>query len=142
MHVHYIPTDEARDWWPTLGGYVNKAAKRYHKDYDLDDMQRAIFEGKAALFGVFEGLKPIAAIVASEVAYPKRKVLLIELVGGDNMADWFDKALLLLTEHAKGAGYGAITAQGRMGWRDWAKRANFKQVFVGYEIDLETGGQE
>lgn len=136
IQVQYIPTDEARDWWPTLGGYVNKAAVLCRKDYDLDHMRDAIFEGKAALFGVFEGLKPIAAIVVTEVCYPKRKVLLIELVGGDNMADWFDEAILLLTEYAKRASYGAITAQGRMGWRDWAKRANFKQVFVGYELEI------
>ena len=138
IQVHYIPTDQTRAWWPKMGYYVNRAARRYHKDYDLDDMREAIFDGDTALFGVFENLKPIAAIVATEVCYPKRKVLLIELVGGDNMKDWFDNALLSLTEYAISAGYGAIQAQGRMGWRDYAKRAKFEPVFVGYERDLEA----
>lgn len=136
IQVRHIPTDEVRNWWPALGGYVNKAARRYHKDYDLDDMREAILDGDAALFGVFQNLKPIAAIVATEVRYPKRKVLLIELVGGSNMDKWFDQALLLLTEHAISAGYGAIQALGRKGWHNYAKRANFTEVFVGYERDL------
>ena len=136
VQVQYIPTDEVLHWWPTLGGFVNKAARRYVKDYDPDDMRRSILAGEAALFGVFHNLKPVAAIVCSEESYPKRRLLRIELVGGSDMAKWFDEAVDMLAEYAKAANFDAIVSQARLGWKNYAKRAKFKQIAVAYERDL------
>lgn len=141
VSVQYIPTNEAPHWWPSLGGFVNKAARRYKADYSLDDMRRAIGNGDAALFGVFHNLQPVAAIVTSEVVYPKRKIMLIELVGGDDMRVWFDDAVNKLTEYAVAAGYSAIQSTGRNGWSKWAKRVNFRQTSVTFEKDLTEGTQ-
>lgn len=136
VQLQYIPTSEARDWWPSLGGFVNKAARRYRKYYDVDDMQRSIFDGDAALFGVFVNLEPVAAIVCSEEAYPKRRLLRIELVGGSKMADWFDDTMDQLAEYATKANFDAITSQARHGWKNYAKRGMFEEIAVAYERDL------
>lgn len=136
VQLKYIPTEDVMHWWPTLGGFVNKAARRYVKDYDLDDMKKAILAGEAALFGVFLYLKPVAAIVCSEEGYPKRRLLRIELVGGSNMAAWFDEAVDQLAEYATNADFDAIVSQARRGWRDYAVRGKFKQVAVAFERDL------
>lgn len=136
VQVQYIPTEDVRHWWPTLGGFVNKAARRYVKDYDLGDMKEAIFAGDAALFGVFHNLQPVAAIVCSEESYPKRRLLRIELVGGSNMAKWFDEAVDQLAKYATNADFDAIVSQARLGWRNFAKKAKFKQTAVAYERDL------
>ena len=116
--LQHIPTEDAPKWWPTLGGFVNKAARRYRKDYHLDDMRQAIFDGDAALFGVFVNSAPMAAIVTSEMIYPKRDIMMIELVGGSEMRLWFDDAIDQLTDFAQAGGYHAIISQARLGWRD------------------------
>ena len=136
VSVRYIPTEACPHWWPALGGFVNKAARRYDADYDLDDMREAIFDGDAALFGVFVDMVPVAAIVTSEIIYPKRRIMLIELVGGNNMRLWFDEAVNNLTEYALSAGYQAIQSNGRKGWHKWAKSVMFEPVSVTFEKKL------
>lgn len=134
--VIHIPTSEVQAAWPALGGFVNKAAQRYSRDYDLKHMQRAIYDGKAALFGVFEDGKPVAAIVTSEIVYPKRKVMLIELVGGANMREWADVFVQKMVEIAKRAGYAAIEAKARKGWSRALKSYNVKQAYIAYQLEI------
>lgn len=134
--VIHIPTSEVPAAWPALGGFVNKAAQRYSRDYDMKHMQEAIFDGKAALFGVFKGGEPMAAVVTSEIVYPKRKVMLIELVGGANMREWADVFVQQMVGIAKRAGYAAIEARARKGWSRALKSYNVKQVYIAYELEI------
>ena len=136
VQVFYIPTDATPHAWVTLGGFVNKAARRYKRDYDLDDMKAAIFDGDAALFGVLVDDEPVAAIVTSETVYPKRKVMEIELVGGSRLKEWWEPAMAQMVAVARNMGYDAITARARSGWRKMAAAFEFKQAFVAYELEL------
>jgi len=136
VQVFYIPTESAPHAWLTLGGFVNKAARRYKRDYDLDDIRDAIFDGDAALFGVLVGDEPVAAIVTSETIYPKRKVMEVELVGGSRIGEWWEQAMTQLIAVAKEMGYNAVTTRARPGWRKMAKSFNFRQAYVAYELEL------
>jgi len=136
VQVFYIPTESAPHAWVTLGGFVDKAARRYRKDYDLDDMKAAIFEGDAALFGVLVDDEPVAAIVTSETVYPKRRVMEIELVGGSRLNEWWDAAITQLIAVAREMGYGAVNARARDGWSKMAQSVNFRRAYVAYQMEL------
>lgn len=136
VQVFFIPTKIVETLWPVFAPMVDKAAKKYAHQYDLDDVLRGLLEERSGLFGVFLDNKPIAAIIASPVAYPKRKNLLIELVGGNDVDQWWSEAIHAITEQAKAAGYSSIEARARKGWAKMAEKCNFKQVAVAYELEL------
>lgn len=136
IEVRHISTEAAPQAWPTLGGFVNKAARRYARDYSLDDMKEAIFNGDAALFGVFSSGEPVAAVVTSEIIYPKRSVMLIELLGGSRLREWWPDFFAQMQRIARAAGYDAIEAKARAGWSRVIKSSKLRQAYVAYELEL------
>lgn len=134
--VAHIPTDQISTYWGDFSPFVEKAAARYEKDYDFADVVRALAEGRSALFGVWVDDRPQAALVVSEVVYPKRKKMLIELVGGDGAADWYEAAIDKLADVAAGAGYASLVSNARLGWTKMAKSVKFKQAYVAYEREF------
>lgn len=134
--VAHIPTDQIAAYWGDFSEYIKKAAARYEKDYDFADVARALGEGRSALFGVWVDDRPQAALVVSEVVYPKRKKMLIELVGGDNVDKWYEEAIEKLSDVAQSAGYAALVSNARLGWTKMAKSVNFKQAHVAYEREF------
>ena len=136
IDVVHIPTKDVPRAWLTLGAFVDKAAGRYSRDYDLETMRGAIFDGKAALFGVFKDGEPMAAVVTSEIVYPKRKVMLIELIGGNNVREWIQQLFEQMVNIAKRAGYAAIEAKARAGWSKVIKSCKLRQAYIAYELEI------
>ena len=125
--------------WRKLAPFVAKAAKRYKKDYDLEDVFEAIRSGKAMLFGIEHGGELMGAMTVAPVHQPKRKTLVIELVGGKNAKLWYSDTVRQLADTARNAGYDAITSNARHGWRKMASKVGFKETSVTYEMDLTDG---
>lgn len=122
--------------WRKLAPFVAKAAKRYEKDYDLDDVFEAVRSGKAMLFGIEHGGEFMGAMTVAPVVQPKRKTLVIELVGGKDAELWYSDTVRQLADTARNAGYDAITSNARHGWRKMAAKVGFKEASVTYEMDL------
>ena len=134
--LHHIPTNKVSEYWPVAEPFIAKAANRYKDNYDLEDVKRSVVDGDAALWLVTHDNAPVAALVTSEDVYPKRKVFLIELVGGKNASMWYYDTVEQLAEIAKCTGYDAIESTARAGWTKMAKDCGFKEVATVYEMEL------
>ncbi len=137
--LSYVPISELDKWWPVASPMIELARKRYDSQYGLDDVKDAIAKGKAVLWLIMVGSKPRAAMTTSEDQYPRRKVLCIELLGGDAAEDWAEDAVGELARVARAAGYDAIETKARRGWSKMAGKYNFRPVHVAYEMELNDG---
>ena len=131
-----IPTSQLGEFWDELGPFVDKAASRYSKEYDLSDVWDALLEERALLFGIWLDGEVKGAMTVSPVEQPKRKTLVIELVGGEDVVLWYTDTIRQLKEFARRAGYDAITSNARKGWRKMANSVGFKEASTTYEMDL------
>jgi len=131
--IHRITTERLNEFWPDLAPHLKLAADRYVRDYSLQEVREAIVSGKAILFGVADGDQFVGAITATTIDYPRRTILLIELVGGTGIENWYVAAIEALTVLAKVAGCDAIRSEARKGWKNLANDVGFKEISVTYE---------
>jgi hypothetical protein len=131
-----IPTPSVKTAWPVFGPMVEMAVERYGADRDVEGVKADILAERSALFGVFVDGEPKAAIVIHPAVYQKRKTLVLDLVGGSDIEQWWKDAIRDIVSQAKSAGYGAIEAKGRKGWAKIAKQCNFKEAYVAYELEI------
>lgn len=131
-----IPTSQLGEFWDELGPFIDKAASRYSKEYDLSDVWDALLDERALLFGIWSDGEAVGAMTVAPVEQPKRKTLVIELVAGQNAEKWYADTVWQLKEFARRAGYDAITSNARKGWRKMANSVGFKEASTTYEMDL------
>lgn len=133
IEIHRIPTTRLNEFWPDLAPHIKRAADRYIRDYSLTEVREAIVSGDAILFGVHDGNEFVGAITATTIDYPRRTILLIELVGGTGVKNWYVEAIEALAVLAKAAGCDAIRSEARKGWKNLAHDVGFKEISVTYE---------
>lgn len=134
--LHPVMPVDIVDEWGRVSAFISKAAKRYAKDYDLEHVWDALLAGKCMLFRIEHNGETMGALTVAPVSQPKRKTMVIELVGGDNAKLWYYDTIQQLADVARQAGYDAITSNARSGWRNMAKDSGFKEMSVTYEMDL------
>ena len=136
VSFYMIPTPSVDAAWPVFGPMVEMAVERYGADRDIENVKSDILSEKAALFGVSVDGEPKAAIVIRPAIYPKRKTIVLDLVGGADIEQWWQDVIHAMVSQAKSAGYDAIEAKGRKGWAKIAKQCNFKEAYVAYELEI------
>jgi hypothetical protein len=134
--IHSIETKYLPDYWDVLGPFIDKAASRYSKEYDLEHVWDALLMGKCMLFGIEHDGEFMGAMTVAPVNQPKRKTLTIELVGGINAGKWYYDTVKQLADVARQAGYDALSSNARRGWRNMAKESGFTETSVTYEMEL------
>lgn len=134
--IHTVETRYLPDYWDVLGPFIDKAASRYRKEYDLEHVWDALLMGKCMLFGIEHDGEFVGAMTVAPVNQPKRKTLTIELVGGDNVSLWYKDTIKQLADVARQAGYDALSSNARRGWRNMAKDSGFTEISVTYEMEL------
>jgi hypothetical protein len=103
---------------------------------DLDDVLNDLRGGSLQLWMVVVNGVLMAAMTTRIVSYPKKKNLLINLIGGYEMDRWMPSALDALKEMAKINGLSGIEGYGRKGWEKILKNTSFVPVFTNYEMEI------
>ena len=134
--VLYIPTDLVGDVWHQVGPLLKKAAARYADSYDISHVRGRLESGDAALWIVMVEEEMKAAFTTDEILYPRRRIMLVELLGGTDAKLWYHDAMMDLAKIAAGAGYDAIQTSARRGWSKMAKSCGFSETAVTYEMEL------
>ena len=132
----FIPRNMVADAWHNIGPLLAAAVKRSGHVCDISDVRRAIDRGDASVWAVMQdgGLK--AAFTTNEIIYPRRKVMLVELLGGKDAEMWYYDTVAKLAAIAKETGYDAIETTARKGWSKMAGKAGFKETGVTFELEL------
>lgn len=132
----HIPTDLIGDVWPQVGPVLAKAVARYANSYDMSHVRARLDAGDVALWVVMDGVELKAAFTTDEIIYPKRKIMLVELLGGAEAKMWYYDTVKRLAEIARSTGYDAIQTTARRGWSKMAKECGFNEAAVTYEMEL------
>ena len=82
--------------------------------------------------------KEIEGVGTTEfIDYPKKRMLAIQFLGGDNFNDWVWDMLEKFNGFAKDSGCDGIEATARQGFWKWLKQDDFEQSYVVYEKRIE-----
>lgn len=113
-----IPADILPVAWDDFAPWLAKALERGGDGtFSLADIYDAIYRREMQLWGVWRnGWR--AATVTQIIKTPQQTVLLILLVGGEDMADWLP-LLDDLCRYGKENGADMAEICGRHGWRKW-----------------------
>lgn len=88
--------------------------------YRAEDMVSLCLDGRSVLFVAFsvEGEEPVihGAVVAAVNEYPRRRLLLVQFVGGDRSRLWRQNMSDLIERFARDSGCDGIEGVGRLGW--------------------------
>jgi hypothetical protein len=136
IDVAHIPQDHVDRLWADAAPLLEKAQRRVADKMDLDDVLNDIRGGSLQLWMVVVNGVLMAAMTTRIVSYPKKKNLLINLIGGYEMDRWMPSALDALKEMAKINGLRGIEGYGRKGWEKILKNTSFVPVFTNYEMEI------
>ena len=95
-----------------------------HSEGELapEDFYEAIHNGEMQLWLAVEGKELLASMVTQVVPYPKKTVLRIISIGGDDMEKWIGY-IPLIEDWALSMGCTSLECWGRKGWlkvlKDW-----------------------
>jgi hypothetical protein len=84
-----------------------------------------------------------AAFVTRGATYPKRKMLVVELAGGDDLAGWGSEATRVFRNYARDAGLDGVELAGRTGWSRALKAYGWNTAMVLVDISAagDAGGE-
>ena len=134
--VFYVPADKLDQYWPTFGPMIELAQKRLADQCGMDDVEEWLRTGRSLLWGIYVDGKPMAAMMTAENKYPRKRVMVIEMIGGERADLWSEAALNELARVSKAAGFDAIETHARAGWSKMAKQYMFNLKPVAYELEL------
>lgn len=134
--VFYVPADKMDQYWPTFGPMIGLAQKRLADQCGMDDVEEWLRTGQSLLWGIYVDEKPMAAMMTAESKYPRKRVMVIEMIGGERADLWSKPALDELARVSKASGFDAIETHARAGWSKMAKQYMFKLKHVAYELEL------
>lgn len=136
VDMRLVPVDMIDTHWPTFGPMIEKAQKRVADQCGMDDILGWLHDGTSRLWGIYVDDEPLAAMTTADKNYPRKRVMVIEMIGGERVDLWTEGALAELARVSRLAGYNAIETHARAGWSKLAKRYMFTPKHVAYEMEL------
>ena len=138
--VSIVPVEVLGLFWDRVEPHLKKAADRSLGRYQVEDIHDLLTQYDYQLFIAYEGIEVIGTIVVHPVIYPRKIILCVDFMAGDNPVEaWGIPLFDLLLLYAKELGYDGLEAQGRSGW---SKKLldngyKYKKIADAFEIAVE-----
>lgn len=116
VRVVSIGRSDVDNVWPSVAHYIQQAIDKSAGEFGLDDIHQSLLKADRALWVVYRGDEPIAAITTRIDLYPTGlKACIIDFAGGKDWADWawFPEYIEPIY---KAAGCDILSIAGRLGW--------------------------
>jgi hypothetical protein len=134
-----IPTDKIKDVENFVSDSIEKALKFSGNHYNLDDVLKQVYDGKAQLWILWNEKKKTkyqGCIVSKILERPNSKSLNLFIVTGQDRKLWQDK-ITVLEDFAKQEGCSHLETYARPGWSRILKKHNYKTTHYLLEKKLE-----
>jgi|TARA_R100000329_G_scaffold7445_1_gene8966 hypothetical protein len=134
-----IPTDKIKDVENFVSDSIEKALKFSGNHYNLDDVLKQLYEGKAQLWILWNDKRKTkyqGCIVSKILERPNTKSLNLFIVTGQDRKLWQDK-INILEDYAKQQGCSHLETYARPGWSRILKKHNYKTTHYLLEKKLE-----
>ena len=134
-----IPTDKIKDVENFVSDSIEKALKFSGNHYNLDDVLKQLYEGKAQLWILWNDKRKTkyqGCIVTKILQRPNTKSLNLFIVTGKDRKLWQDK-ITTIEDFAKEKGCSHLETYARQGWSRILKKHNYKTTHYLLEKKLE-----
>jgi len=81
----------------------------------------------------------VAGITTRIIAYPNKKSLAMDWIGGNRMSEWMPLAMEKLTKFAQDCDCCALEGYGRKAWGRVLKRYNWEPDYIAYKMEINNG---
>lgn len=116
-------------FWKDVEPFISEPLAGNDGEFTAEDIYRSLLEKKMQLWVAYrDGIK--AAMVTEVVNYPRKKVVRIVTLGGDDMAGWIDDGFPLIHRWAKEQGASGMEIMGRKGWIRVLDRFGYRHAHV------------
>lgn len=103
----------------------------------LEDLTGEILNEQRQLWVVFgperEQFEPVAVFTTVIGMYPSKRVLRVDFLAGENLAEWIQEAERVLLRYAVEQGCSALEMTGRRGWTPVLEKLGWKLAWVTLE---------
>jgi len=113
--------------WEYVEDYIADALKHGIGEYLPEDIKIACKEQRMQLWIKYEEDKVKGAFVTQILDYPRVKVLLVLLLGGNEFIKWRDEVDEVLQRFGKEHDCKFVEFFGRKGWGNYLKDINYKE---------------
>ena len=115
--VSLVPTNEITKVWDKIEPLVDKVIPYTYGRMLTVDVLHSLITNQYHLWIIYKDEKEIEAIAITEfMKYPRKTVLLINFISGDNLDDWIKELDKTLVKFSKESGCDFLEACGRAGW--------------------------
>ena len=115
--VSLVPTNEITKVWDRIEPLVDKVIPYTYGRMLTVDVLHSLITNQYHLWIIYKDDEEIEAIAITEfMKYPRKTVLLINFISGDNLDDWIKELDKTLVKFSKESGCDFLEACGRAGW--------------------------
>ena len=123
--------------WKDVEGILDKAVDTIKDKSKVIDILNGVFDGIYVLWVVLDDDdRIVAAFTTRLVAYPRRKALAVDWVGGTQMKEWEDQWVETMKRYANELDCSHIEGYGRKGWGRALKKYGFYPEYIAYRMEL------
>ena len=138
-----IPREVLDVVWQDVASMLAKAVATSNGKFHIDDIYRDIENGTYSLWLAIdkelEGNKVVAGITTRIIAYPNKKSLAMDWIGGNRMNEWMPLAMEKLTKFAQDCDCCALEGYGRKAWGRVLKKYNWEPDYIAYKMEINNG---
>lgn len=134
VQVSFVPKDLAVEMWPKVRGYIESATTRTGGRYEPEDVLYEVLDGELLLWIAIEGKDVIGAATTRFMEYPRKKVLMVPFLAGEEFDKWGDDMLSILRKWASSNDCDMLEACGRPGWARVFKDQGYKRLWDWCEV--------
>ena len=137
MRISLVPEKAIGHVWKDVEGILDKAVDTIKDKSKVIDILKGVFDGIYVLWVVLDDDdRIVAAFTTRLVAYPRRKALAVDWVGGTQMKEWEDQWVETMKRYANELDCSHIEGYGRKGWGRALKKYGFYPEYIAYRMEL------
>lgn len=116
-HVQSILHEDVARLWPVVAPLLAPAVARSEGRYDMRAVLDDLRTGRSLLWVVYDDEAVVhAAFTARAAHYPRATWLVVDFLGGADLAQWVETCDSVLAAFARDGGYDGVELVGRHGW--------------------------
>jgi hypothetical protein len=136
VRIYYVPRASIDDHWPAILELLAPAIEREARNTGPEDVYDDIAAGNSLAWVVKVEDNLVGAFITALSKHPRRLTIRIDYLGGDRFEEWWQLALDVVVDVARGLGGSAFEATARDGWMKYAGRSQFKRRWAHYEMGV------